>query len=42
MPQSVNSGPCSLSLINHVVWTKTCALCKSEFPLSALRHPSRN
>lgn len=21
------SGPCSLSLINHVEWTKTCTLC---------------
>jgi len=29
-----NSGP-SLSLINYVEWTKTCALCKDEFPLSA-------
>jgi len=30
-----NSGPCSLSLINHVKWTKTY-LCKCEFSLSAL------
>jgi len=30
-----NSGPCSLSLINHVEWTKTYALCKGEFPLRA-------
>jgi len=24
-----------MALINHVEWTKMCALCKGEFPLSA-------
>jgi len=34
----LNSGPGSLSLINHVEWTKMCALYKSEFPRYASRH----
>jgi len=25
------SGPCSLSLINHVEWTKTCVLCNASY-----------